>query len=456
MSLTMNLEPLTIWSGAAYDDTPALRARYTFVDRFDEMYNLFYEAEYDEGPVLLLPRNCSPIRGGPTDHRDEGTDVHFENNFIPRNEEQERVVREVCEWLDKDVSHICQAMTGFGKTYVGCAAAAHIGKRTCIITTKQDIIKQWAQAAKDVLGLKDEDIGYVQGEVNSSAGKPFVIMLVQSALKGPDRYDKETFADFGLVIPDEVHRMGAEQFSQCMWHLNAKLRLGLSATPYRKDGRDVVFRAHIGEVLVQGRHEAMVPVIVRAHSGWEIPTVNHYGVMRKVPHDFGRIMSVVKHMGNSEPRNRFLCRFISSAYKKDRNTIVFCDTTKHLENLQTMLNKEFKVPKNDMGLYVGLQYYKGKKHEKEAQREKVKGKKIILATYKMCSEATDIPWLDCAVLGTPKSDVNQIVGRIRREWPDKLQPVVFDPLDEGSRVLTAYAGSRKKWYEAINAHVKNM
>jgi len=452
----MTQEPVGIWAGSVYKDCKELRKKYSFLDKYKEPFVMYREVVYNNQPHLMLPRNCSPVLGGSTDYRDAGEDVFFENNFVPRSAEQVRVVKEVCALLEGDVSHICQAMTGFGKTYVGCAAAAHIGKRTCVITTKQDIIKQWADAAKAVLGLRDEDIGYVQGDVNSSAGKPFVIMLVQSALKGPARYDQETFDGFGLVIPDEVHRMGAEQFSQAMWHLNAKLRLGLSATPYRKDGRDAVFAAHIGSVQVVGTQESMVPSVIRTHTHWEIPMVNRYGVMVPVPHDFGRIMGLVKHMANSSKRNHILCRFIDAAYNKGRHIIVFCDTTEHLENLNKMLVKDYGIDKQEMGFYVGLTYYKGGKSEKEAVRQQAKEKRIILATYKMASEATDIPRLDCAVLGTPRGDVNQIVGRIRRDFPSKKQPVVFDPLDSGSKVLNAYAGSRFKWYTEIGAPVKNI
>jgi len=449
----METHPEYLGAGAVYPDSLHLRKKYSFIDRFDEPYVMYREATYKGDQVLVLPRNCSPVLGGPFDKRGEGEDVFFQNNFVPRNKEQEKVVAKVNALLDDDVSHICQAMTGFGKTYVGCAAAAHQQKRTLIITTKEDIIKQWANAAKAVLGLDDEDIGYIQGDNNTSEGKPFVIALVHSALKGPDRYDEATFAGFGLVITDEVHRMGAEQFCKAMWWLDAKLRLGLSATPYRKDGRDVIFRAHIGEVLVKGKQETMVPAVVVAETGWKVPMVPRGNKMVPLPHQHGRLMGVCKAMASDHGRNMKLCRFIKAAHAKGRNIIIFSDIVEHLEALRAICIQT-GVPHKDTGMYVGLQYYKGKKHEKEAQREKTKTKPLIFATYKMASEATDVPWADTCVLGTPRADVNQIVGRIRREWEGKPQPVVFDPQDSSSKVLRDYAGARLKWYRSIGATVK--
>lgn len=448
--ISIEEQPECVWQGAVYPNTKQLREAFSDTDRFGEPYRMYRLLEDDK---LMVPRNCAPNIDPSTDYRDAGSDEFFLNAFKPRNREQALVVSECVQLLEAGVSHIVQAMTGFGKTYVGCAAAAEIGKRTIVITTKQDIIKQWADAAKAVLGLKASDIGYIQGDKNSSEGKPFVIALVQSARKGPERYDKATFADFGLAIFDEVHRMGAEHFSEVCWHLNAKLRLGLSATPNRKDGREQVFYGHIGKVRVVGTQNSMVPDVVRSPTHWEVPMVNWGGELKQLPHKPGRLSKLLTAMVQSEQRNNLLCKFISAAYKKGRNIIVFSDQVKHLETLQSMM-KERGVGEGAMGLYVGLQYYSGNAKSKERQREAVKTKRIIFATYQMCAEATDIPWLDTAVLGTPRSDVNQIVGRIRREFEGKAKPIVFDPVDTSSRVLRSYATSRRKWYESIGAEIR--
>jgi superfamily II DNA or RNA helicase len=72
----------------------------------------------------------------------------------------------------------------------------------------------------------------------------------------------------------------------------------------------------------------------------------------------------------------------------------------------------------------------------------------------MASEATDIPWLDTCVLAAPRANVVQIVGRIRREYPDKKEPVVLDLVDVDSTVLRNYAEARMKWYKSLGAEVK--
>jgi len=114
------------------------------------------------------------------------------------------------------------------------------------------------------------------------------------------------------------------------------------------------------------------------------------------------------------------------------------------------------LPSPLLGWYIGLQsdVYSGSKEQKKKQREMAKIKPVILATYAMASEATDIPWLDTCVLAAPRADVVQIVGRIRREYEGKHDPVVLDLVDTDSKILTNYAKKRMKWYRSLGCEIK--
>ena len=48
------------------------------------------------------------------------------------------------------------------------------------------------------------------------------------------------------------------------------------------------------------------------------------------------------------------------------------------------------------------------------------------------------------------------VREVRREYPDKKQPVVMDVVDADSPVFANYAANRKKWYRSIGAEVVDM
>jgi superfamily II DNA or RNA helicase len=441
--------PLRIDSALVYPWSKALADKWSFVDRFNEPYNLFHRS----GEEIWLPRGLWGQKQGDKDERDPGKPVKFLNLFTPRSSDQQRVVDESAAFLHKGTSHILQAPTGYGKTFVGCAIAARILRRTLVITTKEDIIDQWRKAAKAVLGLADADIGVWRADTVPSLDQPFVIALVQSVMKGPERYGHGPYTGFGLVICDEVHRMAAEQFSQCMWWLPAKLRLGLSATPYRKDGRDQVFRLHIGPVQVSAEMEVMVPKIIAEYTTWKVPKVfGRHGNVQPLPHEPGRTMLVNKDLAKNNARNMRIVEFVKLCRRKGRNIIVFSDLLDHLRILYDMM-VDAGVSAPEIGYYVGSTNYSGSSAERQRERELVKKLPVILATYSMASEATDIPWLDTCVLATPRSDVVQIVGRIRREYPEKREPVVYDLIDRDSPILGAYWGKRLRWYKSLGAPV---
>jgi len=441
-----NQVPILYGAGATYPWDDDLAKAFTFVSRFEDVVPLYQK----QNGFIVLPREVCPV--GHKDVRVVGEPAGFQNKFVPRNQDQLRVVSESFHLLETGQSHLLAAPTGYGKTYIGCALAARLNVPTLVITTKEDVLAQWVEAARNVLGLDPLEIGIWRGD-QVPFGKRFVVGLVQSIMKGPERYPKELYDSFGFVIADEVHRMGADQFSQSMWWLPAKLRLGLSATPWRKDGKDIVFQAHIGTVRVTAELEVMIPKVLLHETGWKVPCWAGAGGYRQMLHEPGKTMHVEKTMVNNLPRNLQIVDFLLKALAKGRSTIVFASITDHLRELERLL-REAGVGSDSIGYYVGAQFYKGDKKSKARQREEAKYKPIVLATYAMASEATDIPWLDTAVLASPRADVIQIVGRIRREYPDKKEPVVLDLIDGDSRVFDMYSKKRQRWYRLLGSEVK--
>jgi superfamily II DNA or RNA helicase len=54
---------------------------------------------------------------------------------------------------------------------------------------------------------------------------------------------------------------------------------------------------------------------------------------------------------------------------------------------------------------------------------------VVFATYSMLEEGYDDPMLDTLLLVTPRSRIQQVVGRIERSRENKLRPIVFDFVD---------------------------
>jgi superfamily II DNA or RNA helicase len=103
------------------------------------------------------------------------------------------------------------------------------------------------------------------------------------------------------------------------------------------------------------------------------------------------------------------------------------------------------VPGEHIGFYHGA--------VKKTELDHVKNnKRVVLATYAMCSEGTNAPHWDTLVLATPRSNVKQAIGRVIRLVQGKRQPVVLDLVDDNS-VLKAFYYSRVKQYFSVGGEL---
>jgi len=130
---------------------------------------------------------------------------------------------------------------GAGKTIVGIAAMSKIQRHTLILTTGITAVKQWKRELLDKTDLTEDQIGEYTGESKDIA--PVTIVTYQIVTYRPDK--SEDFPhfqifdrlDWGLVIYDEVHLLPAPVF-RVTAHIQARRRLGLTATLVREDGHE--------------------------------------------------------------------------------------------------------------------------------------------------------------------------------------------------------------------------
>ena len=257
-----------------------------------------------------------------------------------------------------------------------------------------------------------------------------------------------------ISISGNCHRVPAEHFQAVASMFTARLRLGLSATPERADGKELLVYAHVGPVRVKALAELMVPKVLRFHSTWQCPRTFRVdpatGEQRvaRIPHEPGKTTHIEKILAADPERNRLLAGLIHSAYRKSRHIVVFSTLLDHLKTLHRLL-VSIGIPGKEIGYYVGCSTKADK-----AAREKAMVRPILLTTYGMMGEGTDIPWLDLGLMAIPRSTVEQPCGRIRREYPDKFDPVWMDVVDNDSPVFASYGKTRLDWYRRIGATVK--
>jgi len=138
---------------------------------------------------------------------------------------------------------------GAGKTIVGLAAMELIGQTTLVLTTSRTSVAQWRREICDKTSLLPDEIAEYTGEQKSTG--PVTLTTYQILTWRSDRESHfphlELFQErsWGLVIYDEVHLLPAPVF-RATAELQARRRLGLTATLVREDNREGDVFALIG------------------------------------------------------------------------------------------------------------------------------------------------------------------------------------------------------------------
>jgi DNA excision repair protein ERCC-3 len=130
---------------------------------------------------------------------------------------------------------------GAGKTVVGLTAMSLVGEKTLILTTNTVAVRQWRDELLDKTELGEDEIGEYTGEEKNV--RPVTVSTYQmltwrrSKTDGFEHFALFSRENWGLVIYDEVHLLPAPIF-RVTAALQARRRLGLTATLVREDGKE--------------------------------------------------------------------------------------------------------------------------------------------------------------------------------------------------------------------------
>ena len=380
---------------------------------------------------------------------------------------------------------ILKAPTGTGKTIMALRIAAALGRRTLVIVNKGFFLRQWKSRIKSV--FPNAKIGIVQQNRCEIDGMDFVLGMVHTIAErgvGPE------FDSIGLVITDEVHRIGAPTWAPIIPSLKAAHRLGLSATLRRKDGAEDVFFNHIGDIAYALTSQPMPIRVRRLNAPFQPGPVRRYGKM--VPLDEQSSNDLLDQLVNDPLYNRTIAEDVVKAISAGRKVIIVSERLEHLWSLseQAKIISGVQGIKYSQGFAVGQQYVldedgnriqvtrkvNGKnkltwktKATTDADLDEIETKQVIWATKQMIEEGFDIPSIDTIVLATPVSDPEQLVGRARRwceaqpvkcasacPWrsglcASKPTPVVVDVRTPDWQPYMRKAGRREGFYVSVGA-----
>ncbi|KAL7796528.1 P-loop containing nucleoside triphosphate hydrolase protein [Trichoderma ceciliae] len=320
--------------------------------------------------------------------------------------------------------------TGSGKTVIFTQLIDKVHDRvgdasqTLILAHRRELVEQAAKHCQ--LAYPDKRIEIEMGSLRASATADITIASIQS-ITSRDRLDKYDPSKFKLVLVDEAHHIVAPGYLRTLKHFgldekrySSPVLVGVSATFSRFDG--VKLGAAIDEIVY---HKDYVDMISdKWLSDVVFTTVESSANLSKVKSgafgDFqtGELSKVV----NTDTINDITVRSWMAKAPDRKSTLVFCVDLAHVSGL----TRKFREHGFDARYVTG----DTPKVERGAVLESFKKREFpVLVNCGVFTEGTDIPNIDCIVLGRPTRSRNllvQMIGRGMRLHPDKKNCHIID------------------------------
>lgn len=322
---------------------------------------------------------------------------------------QEEFMRLTWEAVTGAYTALIKAETGTGKTVVALGTAARLGRRTLILVPSVNLLRQWVDQTQNILGVPRSAIGVVQGDKCQWQKDVVVGMLKSNAMRV---YPPEFYTAFGTVFYDELHNLGAVLAAKTQGLFNARFKAGLTATDDRRDGADEVYYDYFGK-----------PAFERSMPGVETTV---YSITLQTPPVSGRgnTDKALKLSRNHE-RNETLARLAAAAFRRGHHILMVSAFVEHCELMKRYL-LALGLRDTDVGVFTGQQTDPDGKRSKTTEQYLdwcKRSPRVIVATYGMLTEGVDIPRLDFGMDITPQSEMEQVLGRIRRRIPGKARAI---------------------------------
>ncbi|MGW6913513.1 DNA repair helicase XPB [Kitasatospora sp. NPDC054939] len=297
---------------------------------------------------------------------------------------------------------------GAGKTLVGAAAMAEAKSTTLILVTNTVSARQWKHELVKRTSLTEDEIGEYSGtrkEIRPVTIATYQVMTTRRKGVYPhlELFDAR---NWGLVVYDEVHLLPAPVFKFTA-DLQARRRLGLTATLVREDGRE----GDVFSLIGPKRFDAPWKEIEA--QGYIAPA--DCCEVRVTLTDSERLA-----YATAEPEERY--RFCATTATKRR--VVEALVKKH-ENDQTLIIGQYIDQLDELGEVLDAPVIKGE--TSNAQREKLfeafRSKEIgVLVVSKVANFSIDLPEATVAiqVSGTfgSRQEEAQRLGRVLRPKAD--------------------------------------
>jgi len=300
-----------------------------------------------------------------------------------------------------------------GKSFIAMKAIATLKKPTIILVTTRELMHTWKTYLKEYLSLKEYQIGILgEGKIDI---RPITVAIYNSCVKHIDKIREK----FEFAVFDECHHVPANTFKEVAINIDSLYRMGLSATPTRRDQNHILLYEIVGPLLIDINYASLVRMKIVA----PIKTFETFFV---------------------ENREKKLEKLLEILEKyKDEKCMIFTQYVSTAEEIyRILIEKGFRAT-----LITGSTKFSRRKF---AFRDFLSGYVNIIVTTTVLDEGITVPDAEVAIIYEGSGEARQMIQRIGRVigyMPGKSAKV-YEIIDM-SNIQEKKAYFRRKWIKRL-------
>lgn len=343
-------------------------------------------------------------------------------------------------WLKPEKRYgFIQAAPRTGKTVCANYISMTLGLKTLIIAHQHELLVNFMDSL-----VRDTNLTELQEQTGRQIAKimdskkdlekedyDILLFTYQSFIReaSDEDFKKYIKGKFGLVIVDEAHQAGASAYGKFLNKLDCRYRLGMSATPLRKDALNFVLLNIIGPTTVKSETTGLIPLIQVIETGIQL---------KKEYMNFSKNLSALQ---KEEKRNRILLREVVYDLKQHQCILIPVDSKAHMNALVDSIN-------NYYGDKIAYGFWSGVKDRKNILKDIDAGKyRVVVAIKSIIKQGIDIKIPSMLYVQIQMSANPQPVGapmfyqlsnRVCTPYSGKQQPIVKIFVDNVSQSYGCY------------------
>jgi superfamily II DNA or RNA helicase/HKD family nuclease len=311
------------------------------------------------------------------------------------------------------------AATGVGKTYLAAFDCIQF-KKVLFIAHRKEILEQAKTIFEKVRG--NMKYGYFNSEYKDTTSD--IIFASVQTLGKKEYLNRDYFIKdyFDYIIIDEFHHAAADSYKNILNYFKPKFLLGLTATPYRMDNKDiyelcdnnVIYELNLKDSINRG---LLVPF-------------KYYGIYddtdyEKIKYVNGKydVEQLEKALSTNKRADLILNHYLKLGGKR---TLGFCTSINHAEYMAKYFNKHGIKAVSVHSSNKNSRY----KMERDKALEKLQNRDIeVIFSVDIFNEGVDVPSIDTVLFLRPTESYVvflQQLGRGLRRFPNKEYLTVID------------------------------